>query len=103
MSCSQKVTSYFTKETITHEDKHTLQPKKDCLHSTHNHSFRSMDCTPSVIRNLHAQNLSCGRTKCQAVVVNVLAPFAMQNFLGRTGNCEVAIYKLWWILKNIKV
>jgi hypothetical protein len=39
-----------------------------------------MDCTSSVI-NLHVQKCSCGRTKCEAVVVNVLAPFAMQQIL----------------------
>jgi hypothetical protein len=69
MSCSQKVTSYFTKETVTF---HTIK---------HNHSFPSMDCTSSVIRNLHIQKFSCGWTKCEAVVVNVLAPFAMQQIL----------------------
>jgi hypothetical protein len=40
-----------------------------------------MDCTSSVIRNLHVQKLSCGRTKCEAIVVNVLTPFSMQQSL----------------------
>jgi hypothetical protein len=47
----------------------------------HNHYFPSMDCTSSVIRNLHVQKFSCGRTKCEATVVNVLAPFAVQQIL----------------------
>jgi hypothetical protein len=79
MSCRQKVTSYFTKETITDEDKHT--EAEEGLFGFHtikyNHSFRSMDCTSSVIRKLHVQKCSCGPTKCEAIVVNVLAPFAM--------------------------
>jgi hypothetical protein len=78
-SCSQKVTSYFTKETITDEDKHIAAEGLLAFHTIkHNHSFRSMDCTPSVIRNLRIQKFSCGRTKCEAIVANVLAPFAMQ-------------------------
>jgi hypothetical protein len=83
MSCSQKVTSYFTKETITNEDKHIAAEKGLFAFHTikHNHSFRSMDCTSSVIRNLHVQKFSCGQMKSEAVVVNVLAPFAMQQIL----------------------
>jgi hypothetical protein len=38
-----------------------------------------MDCTPSVIRRLHKEKFSCGWTKCGSIVVNVLAPFAMQQ------------------------
>jgi hypothetical protein len=83
MSCSQKVTSYFTKETITDEDKHIAA--KGGLFAFHtikdNHFFRFMDCTSSVIRNLHVQKFSCDQTKCEAIVVNVLAPFAMQQIL----------------------
>jgi hypothetical protein len=45
----------------------------------HNHSFRIMDCTSSVIRRLHEEKFSCGRTKCEFIVAYVLAPFAMQQ------------------------
>jgi hypothetical protein len=38
-----------------------------------------MDCTSSVIRRLHEEKFSCGQTKCEPTVVNVLAPFAMQQ------------------------
>jgi hypothetical protein len=81
MSCSQKVTSYFTKETLTDEDKHIAAEKGLFAFHTlkHNHSFRCVDCTSSVIRNLHVQKFSCGWTKCETIVVNVLAPFAMQH------------------------
>jgi hypothetical protein len=80
-SCSKKVTSYFTKETITGECKHTAAEEGlFAVHIIiHNHSFRSMDCTSSVIRRLHEENVSCDRTKCESVAVNVLAPFAMQE------------------------
>jgi hypothetical protein len=45
----------------------------------HSHSFQSMDCTSSVIRRLHEGKFLCGQTKCESIVVNVLAPFAMQK------------------------
>jgi hypothetical protein len=41
-----------------------------------------MDCTSLVIRRFHEENFSCGRTKCESIAVNVLAPFAMQQILG---------------------
>jgi hypothetical protein len=80
-SCSKKVTSYFTKETVTDECKHTAA--EEGLFAFHtikrNHSFRSMDCTPSVIRRLHEEGFSSGGTKCESIVVNVLAFFAMEQ------------------------
>jgi 2-oxoglutarate dehydrogenase complex dehydrogenase (E1) component-like enzyme len=78
---SKKITSYFTKETITDERKHIAAEEGLFAFHTikHNHSFRSMDCTSSVIRRLHEEKLSRGRTKCEPMVVNVLAPFAMQQ------------------------
>jgi hypothetical protein len=50
-SCSKKVTSYFTKETITDECKHIAAEEGLFAFHTikHNHSFLSMDCTSSVI------------------------------------------------------
>jgi hypothetical protein len=84
MSFSHKVTSYVTKETIGDEDKHIAAEEGLFAFHTikHKHFFRSMDRTSSVIRNLHVQKFSYGRTKCEAVVVNVLAPFDMQQILG---------------------
>jgi hypothetical protein len=76
----KKVTSYFTKRTITDECNHIAAEGLVPFHTMkHNHSFRTMDCTSSVIRRLHEEKFSCGRTKCESVVSNVLAPFAMQQ------------------------
>jgi hypothetical protein len=82
-SCSKKVTSYFMKEPITNKCKHTAAEEGLFAFHTikHNHSFRSMDCTSSVIRRLHEEKFSCGQTKCESIVVNVLTPFAMQQIL----------------------
>jgi uncharacterized membrane protein len=79
MSCSQKIISYFTKETVTDEDKYiSAEGGLFAFHTIkHNQSFRSMNCTSSSIK-LHVQKCSCDRTNCGAVV---LAPFAMQQIL----------------------
>jgi hypothetical protein len=87
-SCCKKVTSYFTKETVTDECKHIAAEEGLSAYHTIkcNHSFRSMDCTSSVIRRLHKEKFSCGRTKCESIVVNVLAPFAMQQIFEELGS-----------------
>jgi hypothetical protein len=38
-----------------------------------------MDCPSSVISRLHEEKFSCGRTKCESIVTNVLAAFTMQQ------------------------
>jgi hypothetical protein len=61
-SFSKKVMFYFTKETITIECKHTAAKEGLFAFHTikHNHSFRSMECTSSMIRRLHEEKFSCG-------------------------------------------
>jgi hypothetical protein len=82
-SCSKKVTSYFTKETITDECKHIAAAEGLFAPHTikYNHSLRFMDRKSSVIRGMHEEKFSCGRTKSESTVVNVLAPFPKQQIL----------------------
>jgi hypothetical protein len=47
-----------------------------------------MDSTSLVIRRLQEDKFSCGRTKCESTVINVLALFAMQHFL-RIAKCYI--------------
>ncbi|CAK6977843.1 uncharacterized protein LOC121611917 [Scomber scombrus] len=42
----------------------------------HNHSYRSMDCTTQLTKKLYEPKFSCARTKGEAIVNNVLAPWA---------------------------
>jgi hypothetical protein len=58
-SCSKKVTFYFIKEALTDECKHISAEEGLLAFHTirHNHSFRSMDCTSSVLRRLHEEIL----------------------------------------------
>jgi hypothetical protein len=46
----------------------------------HNQSFRSMDCTSKIIWKLYDKKLTCGQKKTQAIIVSVLAPYAMAVF-----------------------
>lgn len=45
----------------------------------HNHSFRSNDCTSKLIKNCFDEKYSCARSKCEAIVCNVLAPHSIDN------------------------
>jgi hypothetical protein len=47
----------------------------------HNHSFWSMDCASSMIRRLWEEKFPYCWTNCESIVVNVLAPFTMQQIL----------------------
>jgi hypothetical protein len=76
-SCSEKVTFYFTKENLTDECKHIAAKEGLFEFHTikHNHIFQSLNCTSSVIRRLHKEKFSCGRTECESIVANVFGPF----------------------------
>jgi hypothetical protein len=56
----------------------------------HNHSFRSMDCTSSLIKKIHDKKFSCARTKCELIISNVIAPFAMEQVLEELKNTKFA-------------
>jgi hypothetical protein len=58
-----------------------------------------MDCASSVIR-LHEEKFSCGRTKCESTVVNILAPFAMQQIFEEL---ESAMYHMNLLILQIYV
>jgi hypothetical protein len=89
-SCSANVTPYLTKETVTDEWKRIAAEEGLFAFHTikHNHSFRSMDCTSLVIGRLHEDKLLYGLTKCESIVVIVLAPFTMQQILEESENVK---------------
>lgn len=43
----------------------------------HNHSYRSMDCTALLTRKLYESKFTSARTKCEVIVSNVFAPWAI--------------------------
>lgn len=77
---SNQVTDYFRKKDIFGSKEKELATAEAvfCYHTvTHNHSFRSMDCTSRVIQFLFEKKFACKRTKTEAIIVNVLAPHAV--------------------------
>ncbi|XP_060847841.1 uncharacterized protein LOC132927347 [Rhopalosiphum padi] len=56
----------------------------------HNHSFRSMDCTSSLIKKIHDKKFSCARTKCESIISKVIVPFAMEQVLEELKNIKFA-------------
>jgi len=45
----------------------------------HNQSFRSNDCTSKLVQKCFEPKFSCARTKAEAIVCNVLAPYALEQ------------------------
>ncbi|CAI6370838.1 unnamed protein product [Macrosiphum euphorbiae] len=43
----------------------------------HNQSCSSMDCTSGLLRKMYDSKFTCGATKTQAIIVNVLFPYAI--------------------------
>ncbi|XP_025410915.1 uncharacterized protein LOC112683919 [Sipha flava] len=82
-SSSNKVTNFFTNVQSTNESKRIAAEEGLFAYHTiiHNHSFRSMDCTTSIIKKIYEKKFSCARTKCESIIVNVIAPFAIQQML----------------------
>lgn len=75
---STSVTSFFRKvEPSQSEFDLALQEGVFSYHTiAHNHSFRSMDCTSGLNRKFFNPKFCCARTKCDAIVTNVLAPWS---------------------------
>lgn len=72
------VTTFFKKVDPSQEEYDlAVQEAVFAYHTLrHNHSFRSMDCTAQLTRKLYESKFTCARTKCDAIVSNVLAPWA---------------------------
>lgn len=52
-----------------------------------NHSFRSSDCSSKIIRTcFNISKFHCARTKCEAIAVNVFAPFSTDQTRTDLGN-----------------
>ena len=75
-SCS--ITSFFSKTEPTHDGIKLAAAEGVFAYYTvkHNHSFRSMNCTTKLVKKLFDQKFSSARTKTEAIVSNVLAPYS---------------------------
>jgi hypothetical protein len=80
-SSSNKITYFFKPKVAGKEELKSAAEEGTFTYHTikHKHSFRSMECTSSIIRKvLNRSSFTFGRTKCEKILVNVLAPFAMK-------------------------
>lgn len=57
----------------------------ECVWAFHtiveNHSFRSMDCTSTLIKQCFEPKFHCARTKCSAIITNVFASYFLNQVL----------------------
>lgn len=76
------VSSFFKKQDDSMYDKIAAAELTSVFHCvTHQQSYRSLDCTMKLTPKLYSDSataklVSCGRTKAEALVTNVLAPLA---------------------------
>ncbi len=80
-SSSATVTNFFTKKLPSFDEKKLAAAEGTFAYHTvtHNHSFRSMDCTSSLVKKLFDPKFACARTKSEAIVTNVLAAVVIKE------------------------
>lgn len=94
-SSSLKVTNYFRNNQFGTKEKELAISEAVFSYHTiyHHHSFRSMDCTSKIIQILFEKKFSCARTKTEAIVKNILAPYIMEELKKELQNVRyVSIY-----------
>lgn len=78
---SSKISSYFFNNNA--KDCELLTAAKEATFAfhvaIHNLSFRSADCSSKLISKLFENNFRLARTKCEAVIVNVIEPMIFQQ------------------------
>jgi hypothetical protein len=81
-SVSSKLSDCFSKKSMGEMERNLASDEATFAYHVcvHNQSFRSMDCTSKIIRKLYDKRFTCGQKKTQAIIVSVLAPFAMAVF-----------------------
>ncbi|CAH0563113.1 unnamed protein product [Brassicogethes aeneus] len=75
---SSTMHTYFRKTAFLDEEKNLAIAEGLFAYHTinHNQSFRSMDCTSQLIRNIFNKKFTCARTKTEAIVCNVFYPYS---------------------------
>jgi hypothetical protein len=75
------LTSFFRKENFG-DTELKLAAAEGCwaYHTvTHNQTFRSTDCTSKLIQRCFDNKYACARTKTEAIICNVLAPYSAEQ------------------------
>ncbi|ODM92686.1 putative zinc finger protein [Orchesella cincta] len=76
---TKPVTAFFSKNQPESQDLElAAREGLFAFHSVlHNHSFRSMDCTSKIIKEIYDTKFTCSRTKCEAIAVKILSPYIL--------------------------
>lgn len=81
MVCVGNLTKWMPNSTAGKED--LDRASDECLFAyhtaMHNHSFRSMDCTGKIIKHLYDRKFSAARTKTEAIITEIIAPYANEE------------------------
>lgn len=89
---SKKVTNFFSEKFSKLEDKVAAIESTLAFHIVkHHQSFRSMNCTASVLKMLFTDSelvkkLSCAKTKTRAIIKNVISPYCITSCLDAISN-----------------
>jgi hypothetical protein len=84
---------------ITPSEEQKVSTAEICLtyHNVyHHHSYRSMDCNVNLNQLIFSDSkvckaMKCGRTKAEAIVVNVLAPFSVEKHLNELSDKKFSV------------
>lgn len=97
MNDSTRLTKFFTKPNTTDEHEAIICEIALTYHGViHNHSYMSQDCGNKLLKKLFSdseksQRIHCGRTKAEAIVENVLAPYSIEHALSDVGGGPISI------------
>ena len=90
VASSKKITSSFrSREFGSKEKELAIAEAVFSFHTIHhNQTFRSMDCTSKLIRAFFEPKFTCARTKTEAIIKNVLAPYTIDELLKTLKNVK---------------
>lgn len=97
ITVSARLSTFFpTRNTIDEDEAITSEIALAYHGVMHNHSYMSQDCGIKLVKKLFSdskksQRIHCGRTKAEAIVKNVLAPYSVENVLFDVGNGPISI------------
>lgn len=91
-STSRKVSDFLINKNLTGSLKIWASEGALSFHTVkHHNSYKSMDCTPALIRQMCddsdiAKKLSCARTKTEAIIDQVLSPHSINVVISALSN-----------------
>jgi hypothetical protein len=62
-------------------EKQLLLAAQEATFAVHNHSFRPMDCTTTIMRKLFNDKFTCSQINCRTIITNIIVPFATKQIL----------------------